>query len=311
MKHYIFKRLWGTIPTLIGVLILVFILFRVVGGDPAVTLLGKNASAEEIALLRHELGLDLSWSKQLYRSLKEAFEFDFGISWSTKTEVWPIIRSGLLPSLSLTLPAFIIATLLSLFLAALVSFFRGTYLDKGTLFLCIALMSIPSLSYILFFQNIFAFKLGLFEISGYEFGFPHFIPYVLLPGLIWVILSVGPDLRFYRSAFLEELYQDYVRTARSKGLSEYRILFYHVFKNALVPTLTYLLIQMPNIILGALLLENFFSIPGIGAVVVNALNTSDFPMIKAITILSAYAYIFFNLLTDILYHLIDPRVNLK
>ena len=171
-------------------------------------------------------------------------------------------------------------------------------------------MSISSLAYILFFQWFFAYELGWFEISGYEEGFPYFIPYVQLPIFIWIILSIGPDVRFFRTIMLDEVYQDYVRTARSKGLSEKMILFKHVLKNALVSIITYVVIQIPFLILGALLLESFFSIPGLGGMTLNAINSNDFPVLKAMTILSAVAYVVFNLVTDILYTIVDPRVRL-
>jgi peptide/nickel transport system permease protein len=172
-------------------------------------------------------------------------------------------------------------------------------------------MSISSLVYILVFQWYFAYHLGWFEISGFEQGFPNFIPYVALPAIIWIVLSLGPDVRFFRTVILDEIYQDYVRTARAKGLGEKTILLKHVLRNAMIPIITYVVIQLPFLILGALLLESFFGIPGLGGMTLNALNSSDFPVVKAMAILSSVAYIVFGLLTDILYTVADPRVKLK
>ena len=172
-------------------------------------------------------------------------------------------------------------------------------------------MSISSLAYILFFQWFFAYYLGWFEISGFEYGFPDFLPYVILPIIIWVILSVGPDIRFYRTILLDEMYQDYVRTARAKGLGEKSIMFKHVLKNAMIQIITYVIIQIPFLILGALLLENFFSIPGLGGLTINALNNGDFPVLRAMTAITAVGVIIFNLLIDILYTQVDPRVRLQ
>ncbi len=172
-------------------------------------------------------------------------------------------------------------------------------------------MSISSLAYILFGQWFFAYKLGWFEISGYESGFPNFIPYVLLPTFIWIILSIGPEVRFYRTVILDEIYQDYVRTARAKGLTEFTILFKHILKNAMIPIITSVVIEIPFLILGALLLENFFSIPGLGGMTLNAINSSDFPVIKAMTVLSSVGYVIFSLISDVLYTLVDPRIRLK
>ena len=222
-----------------------------------------------------------------------------------------MIKQGAYPSLCLTIPAFVISTILSLLISLVVAFYRGKGIDLFVRFFCIAGMSISALTYILAFQWFFAFELGWFEISGFEYGFPDFIPYIALPAIIWIILSLGPDVRFFRTVILDEIYQDYVRTARAKGLSEVSILLKHVLRNALIPIITYVVIQIPFLILGALLLESFFGIPGLGGITLNALNSSDFPVIKAMAILSSVIYILFSLLSDILYTFADPRVKLK
>lgn len=311
MYAYILRRLLYVIPVLLGVCFIVFIIFNVVAPDPAFTLLGKHATAEQIAMLHHELGMDRPFFEQYLAIIKSAFTFDFGYSWSSKQKISEMIRFGIGPSLSLTLPLFIIVNIFSISMALLVSFYRGKFIDKAVLLISIAMMSISSLAYILFGQWFFAFKLGLFEISGYEAGFPNFIPYIILPLILYVAISWGPDTRFYRSVILDEIYQDYVRTARAKGLSEFKIMFKHVLKNAMIPILTYVIIQIPFLILGLLLAESFFSIPGLASIVIKAINTSDFPVIKAMTILSAIGFILFGVVTDVLYTLVDPRMKLK
>lgn len=307
---YILRRLLYLIPVLLGVCFLIFLLFNVVAGDPAALLLGKHASVEQITELREQLGLNRSLFMQYLDVVKSAFTFDFGRSWSTKQQISSMIAQGAIPSLTLTLPGFFIATILSITIAIFVAHFRGTKIDLTVRVVSIAMMSISYLVYILVFQYLFAYKWGLFEISGYDHGFPYFIPYVLLPIIIWVVASLGPDVRFYRTIILDEIYQDYVRTARAKGLSEKVILFKHVLRNAMIPILTYTVVQLPFLLLGSLLLENFFSIPGLGAIVVNALNSSDFPVLKAMAVLSSVAYIIFTLIQDILYTVVDPRVKL-
>ncbi len=308
---YVIRRLLYVIPILLGVCLIIFLLFNVVSPDPALMMLGKHATAKQIAEIRAELGLDKHWFIQYLDVVKSAFTFDFGRSWSTRQEIIEMIKVGSIPSLTLSFPAFLLGTLLSISISLLVAFYRGKLIDKLAVFICVALMSISSLAYILFGQYYFAFKLGLFEISGYEHGFPSFIPYVLLPIIIWVILSLGPDVRIYRTIILDEVYQDYVRTARAKGLRDKAIMFKHVLKNAMVSIITYVVIQIPFLILGALLLESFFSIPGLGGITLNAINSSDFPVIKAMTILSSVAFIVFSVLTDVLYTVVDPRVRLK
>lgn len=307
---YILRRLLYVIPVILGVCAIIFLLFNVVSPDPTQIMLGKHATLKQMEELRRELGLDRPWFIQYFDIVKSAFTFDFGRSWSTKQEISSMIAAGAIPSLTLTVPAFILATIISISISLLVAFFRGKFIDKAMVFICVTFMSISSLAYIIFGQWFFAYFLGWFEISGYEYGFPYFIPYVVLPILIWLILSIGPDVRFFRTIMLDEIYQDYVRTAKAKGLSEKLILFKHVLKNAMIPILTYVVIQIPFLILGTLLLESFFSIPGLGSMTLNAVNSLDFPVIKAVTVLSAVAYILFSVITDVLYTLVDPRVRL-
>ena len=311
MTNYIIRRLLYLIPVLLGVSFLIFILFNVVAGDPTAVLLGKNATARQMEELREQLGLNKPLIMQYLDVVKSAFTFDFGRSWATKQEITYMLKQGAYPSLTLTIPAFVISTVLSLFISLFVAYYRGKGIDLFIRFLCIAGMSISALAYILGFQWLFAYKLGWFEISGFEYGFPNFIPYIALPAIIWIILSLGPDVRFFRTVILDEIYQDYVRTARAKGLGEITILLKHVLRNAMIPIITYTVIQIPFLILGALLLENFFGIPGIGGMTLNALNNSDFPVIKAMAILSSVVYIIFSLVSDILYTIADPRVKLK
>ncbi len=311
MTKYIIRRLLYMIPVLLGVSLIIFVLFNVVSGDPTAVLLGKNATARQMAELREQLGLNKSLFSQYLDIVKSAFTFDFGYSWATKQEISQMIRQGAYPSLCLSIPAFVISTVVSLLISVFVAYYRGKGIDLFVRVFCIAGMSISALAYILFFQWFFAYKLGWFEISGFEEGFPHFISYIALPAIIWIVLSIGPDVRFFRTVILDEIYQDYVRTARSKGLSEITILLHHVLRNAMIPIITYVVIQIPSLILGALLLENFFSIPGLGGITLNALNSSDFPVMKAMAIISSVGYIIFGLISDILYTVADPRIKFK
>ena len=308
---YVLRRLLYTIPVLLGVCLIIFVLFNLVAPDPAFILLGKHATQIQIDQLHHELGLDRSFIVQYFDIVKSSFTFDFGYSWATKQNIYEMIKNGAGPSLSITGPLFIISNIVAISLALLVAFYRGKLIDKVMLIVSIGGMSIPSLAVVLFGQYYFGYKLGWFEIAGFEPGFPNFIPYITLPVLIYLVIGFGPDTRFYRAIILDEVYQDYVRTARAKGLSERLIMFKHVLKNAMISILTYLIIQIPFLIIGFILLETFFSIPGLGSVVIKAINTSDFPVIKAMTILSAIGFITFNILTDVLYTVVDPRMRLK
>jgi peptide/nickel transport system permease protein len=171
-------------------------------------------------------------------------------------------------------------------------------------------MSVSYLVYIIALQYLAAFKLDLFPINGYEEGFRS-IYYLVLPGLIILLVSIGPDVRIYRTVFLDEIDADYVRTARAKGVGERGVLFKHVLKNALIPIITYTVVIIPFLVLGAFLMERFFSLPGVGDLLITAINTGDYPVLKGLTMYIAIGYSFFNLLTDVLYALVDPRVKLS
>lgn len=307
---YVIRRLLYAIPILVGVSLLIFLIFNIVAGDPTMVLLGKHATAKQMAELRHELGLDRHWFIQYVDILKSAFTSNFGRSWATKQQIAPMLKEGAWVSLTLVTPAFIITSLLAISIALLAAFFRGRLLDQGLVVLSVIMMSISGLAYILFGQWLLAYKLGWFEIAGYEYGFPDFILYIMLPSIILIALSIGHDVRFYRTVMLDELYQDYVRTARAKGLPERLVLFRHVLKNALISITTNLITEFPSWLLGTLLVESFFGIPGLGSITLNAINNTDFPIIKAMTILSAVFYLIFNVITDILYTLLDPRIKL-
>ena len=310
---YIIKRLLYLIPVILGVCFIVFFLFNLVSGDPATNYLGPHAKPETINELRELWGLNQPWYLQYFDIVKSAFTLDFGKSRSSNQVIMELISKRALPSLMISFPAFFISTVLSILLAMVTAHYRGKGIDYVVRIVCIAMMSISSLTYILFFQWYFGFELDWFYIDGFEadLGFFSNLPYIILPVIIWVILSIGPDVRFFRTIILDEIYQDYVRTARAKGLSETKVLLKHVLANSMIPILTYTIIQLPFLLLGSLLLEQFFSIPGLGDLMITAINESDFPVIKAMTILSAMAYLVFTIIQDIMYVLVDPRVKLK
>jgi peptide/nickel transport system permease protein len=311
MLAYLVKKVLNTIPTLFGVALIIFVLFNMVGGDPTYQMLGKHATQQQIDELRHEYGFDQPKYVQFGQYLKQIVTFDYGRSYSTKQKISDMIVNGIGPSLSLTIPAFLITTLLAVALGLLVGYFRGKWLDKVIVIVCVLGMSVPMLAYILFGQYFLAYKWGFFPISGYESTWPDGIQYLMLPIILFVAVSLGYDVRFYRTAIIEEVGHDYVRTARAKGLSETRVFFKHVLKNSMVPILTNVVIEIPLLVLGAFLLESFFGIPGLGSITIDAIHNSDFPVIKAMTTLQAVLFIVGNLATDVLYTLVDPRVSFK
>lgn len=311
MGAFVVRRVWQMLPTMLGVVLLVFMLFNWVGGDPAYLLAGKMANAEAIANIRHQLGVDQSYPMQLWIFIRQIVTFDFGLSWATGEPVSHIIATRLGPSLTVLIPLTLLETLIGIALALAVAFVRGSLTDRAVMIACTVGMSVSILVYIIVLQYGLAFKLGLFPVQGWGQGLrENLLRYAALPILIGLAVSVAPTLRLYRSFVLDEVGQDYVRTARAKGLGERRVMWVHVLRNAAIPIVTHVMASLPALLIGAFLLERFFGIPGIGREVILAVERSDFPVIKAITVYVAVATMVFNLLTDLMYQALDPRVKL-
>jgi peptide/nickel transport system permease protein len=312
MFAYVLRRLWQMLPTMLGVVLLVFVLFNWVGGDPAYILAGKMSNAESIANIRRQLGVDQPYYVQLGIFLKQIVTFDFGQSWATGETVSNIITTRLGPSMTVLVPLTILETFFGVALALAIAFVRGSLTDRAVMIACTIGMSISILVYIIVFQYGLAYKAGLFPVQGWGESFwENLLRYSTLPILIGLAVSIAPTLRLYRTFVLDEANQDYVRTARAKGLSERRVMWVHVLRNASIPIITHVMANLPALLIGAFLLERFFGIPGIGREVILAVERSDFPVIKAITVYVAIATMVFNLLTDLLYQAVDPRVQLK
>ena len=312
MTAYIIRRLWQMVPTLAGVVILVFFLFNWVGGDPAYVLAGKISNQEQIDNIRRQLGVDQPYWVQLWIFVKQIVTGDFGASWSTNERISSIILTRLPPSLTVLVPLTILDALIAIGLALAVAYVRGSLTDRAVMVICTVGLSISILVYIIVFQYVFAYKLGWFPVQGWGDSFwENLVRYSSLPILIGLVVSIAPSLRLYRTFVLDEINQDYVRTARAKGLSENRIMWVHVLRNASIPIITNIMASLPGLLIGAFLIERFFSIPGIGREVILAVKRSDFPVIKAITVYVAVATMVFNLLADLMYKAVDPRVQLR
>ncbi len=312
MTAYIIRRLWQMVPTLLGVVLLVFFLFNWVGGDPAYVLAGKISNQEQIDNIRRQLGVDQPYWVQLWIFVKQILTGDFGASWSTNERISSIILTRLPPSLTVLVPLTIFDALISIGLALAVAYVRGSLTDRSVMVVCTVGLSVSILVYIIVFQYVFAYKLGWFPVQGWGDSFwENLVRYSSLPILIGLVVSIAPSLRLYRTFVLDEINQDYVRTARAKGLSENRIMWIHVLRNASIPIITNIMASLPGLLIGAFLIERFFSIPGIGREVILAVERSDFPVIKAITVYTAVATMVFNLLADLMYKAVDPRVQLR
>jgi peptide/nickel transport system permease protein len=230
---------------------------------------------------------------------------DFGESLQARQRVSAMLRAGILPSLSLTVPIFLGGLLAAVAVSLVCAFFRDTRLDRAIVVVSVALMCVNYIAWIVFGQYLLAFRAGWFPVWGYQSW-----AYLALPVLIGIVSSLGGEVRFYRTIMLDEMYRDYVRTAFAKGVGKPRVLFVHVLKNAMIPILTNVVVAIPFLYTGSLLLESFFGIPGLGSMGINAINSSDFDVLKAVILVGSVLYVLANLLTDITYALFDPRVKL-
>ena len=325
MIAYLIRRIAYAIPILIGVNLLTFALFFVVNtpDDMARMQLGiKRVTPEAIAKWKQQHGYDkprlfnsaangadkitdtIFWQKSL-----SMFVLDFGYS-DDGRNISREIATRMGPSLAIALPTFLIGLLIYVSFALVMTLFRATALDTAGVALCVVLMSISGLFYIIGGQFLISRLWHLVPISGYAGGMDS-IKFVVLPVIIGVIGGIGASSRWYRTIFLEEIGKDYVRTARAKGLSELRVLFSHVLKNAMIPILTGVVVVIPLLFMGSLLTESFFGIPGLGSYTIDAINAQDFSVVRAMVFLGSLLYIAGLILTDISYTVVDPRVRLS
>ncbi|MEW6706389.1 MAG: ABC transporter permease [Pseudomonadota bacterium] len=312
MAAYLIRRLWQMVPTLLGVVLLVFVLFKFFGGDPAEIMGGLNATPQQIDAIRQQLGLNEPWWVQLGIFLQQIATFDWGKSWATNESVSNLFATRLPATLTVMLPILVLDVIVALPIAMWVAYRRGSLSDRVIMVITTVALSISFLVYIIVGQYLFGFQLGWFPVQGWSDSvWTNLVTYVPLPVLLAVLVGISPQTRLYRSFFLDELGQDYVRTARAKGLTERTVLFKHVLRNAMIPILTNIGLQLPGIFVGSFLIEVFFSIPGLGREVLLAVNRSDYPVIQAVTVYLAALTMLINLMTDVLYKLVDPRVVLK
>lgn len=312
MFSYLLRRILQMIPTLAGVILLVFFLFKYFGGDPAEILGGLQASAKQIESIRNQLGLNKPVAEQLWIFVQQVVTFDWGRSWATNESVNHIFATRLPATLTIMIPILILDVVLAIGAGMAVAYVRGSLTDRAVMILSTVALSISFLVYVIVGQYLFAFRLGWFPVQGWTNStLTNLAVYAPLPVMLAVLVSLAPNTRLYRSFFLDEIGHDYVRTARAKGVPEKSILFKHVLRNAMIPILTNVATALPGIFIGSFLIEVFFSIPGLGREVYQAVGRSDYPVIQAVTVYLAVLTMVINLITDMLYKLVDPRVVLK
>ena len=274
------------------------------GGDPL--------RRQQIEAIREQLGLNKPVWEQLYIFVKQIVTFDWGKSWATNESVANLFATRLPATLTVTIPILILEVVLAIPFALAVATVRGSLTDRTVMICSTVAVSISLLVYVILAQYLFAFRLGWFPVQGWTANhWTNLTTYAPLPVLVAVAVSLAPQIRLYRSFFLDEIGHDYVRTARAKGLPERRILLRHVLRNAMIPILTNISVALPGVFVGSFLLEVFFSIPGLGRELLLAVNRSDYPVIQAFAIYLAMLTMVINLLTDLLYKWVDPRVVLK
>ncbi|MEZ7951835.1 MAG: ABC transporter permease [Halioglobus sp.] len=324
MLTYIIRRLFYAIPILLGVNLLTFTLFFVVNSpdDMAVSQLGaKYVTPEAIQSWKKKNGYD----KPLFYNPDAAgsgavtetiffakslrlFAFDFGRSESGR-DITTDISTRMWPSLAVAVPSFVVGIWVNICVALLVVMFHATRLDRWIVFVFVAMMSISYLFYIIGGQYLVAKTWRLVPISGFH-AHGQFWKFLILPVLVGVVAGIGSGARWYRTLFLEEANQDYVRTARAKGASEIRILFRHILPNALIPILTGIVVLIPSLFMGGLLVESFFGIPGLGSYMLDAIKSQDFAIVRSMVFIGSILYIIGLILTDISYTWADPRLRL-
>lgn len=324
MIAYILRRIAYAIPILIGVNVITFLLFFVVNtpDDMARMQLGeKRVTEAAIQKWKQERGYDkpVLWNREVgalagltdtifFEHSARLFVFDFGRSDSGR-DISYDISQRMWPSLVITLPSLLLGLLAYISFGLILAFFRATYIDITGVIACVILMSISGLFYIIGGQYLIGKLLQLVPVSGYDTGL-NAIKFAILPVLVGLIGGLGASTRWYRTIFLEEMGKDYVRAARARGLSEPRVLYRHVLANGLIPILTGVVVILPSLFIGSLIVESFFAIPGLGSYTIDAINSQDFAIVRAMVFLGSVLYIIGLILTDISYTLVDPRVRL-
>jgi len=273
---------------------------------PPATLLRSDAAPLQLRSMTLRRQNAHALDSQFVFYLRQIARLDFGTSNFTNQRVSQMLKDGLGPSLSLTIPIFVVELIVAVSIALLCAFFRDTWLDRSIVVVTVILMSVNYLVWIIAGQYVLGHRLGWFPLWGFESWI-----YLLLPVTIGVVSGLGENVRFYRTIMLDEMYRDYVRTAFAKGVGSGGVLFKHVLKNAMIPILTSVIIAIPFLYTGSLLLEGFFGIPGLGNMSINAINYSDVDVVRAVVLIGAVLYVIANLFTDLCYAWVDPRVRLS
>jgi peptide/nickel transport system permease protein len=310
--HYALSKLAQGLLLILGVTLISFILMVWFGPDQTYTLIGKNATAEQIQEVRRQLGYDLPFARRYASYLAELFTLDLGASNASGEQVGSILKRTVPITLALMIPGFVLGNLLGIALGLTAAQQRGRWIDRLITGLSVTGMSISFLVIIIVFQVLLStpFGLDLFPVRGWQVeDLSSYLRYVTVPTLSLIFVTLGYNTRFYRAVFVEESGRDHIRTARAYGASTATILWKHVLKNSMVPIITRIMFSIPLVIIsGSLLIESYFGIPGVGKVTFDAITSGDQPVMKAVVGLTAVAFVLIQVLTDFVYKLVDPRI---
>jgi len=308
--QYVIRRLVQMVPVLIGITIIVFTLIQIIPGDPATTMLGVHARPEAITALNHELGLDKPLWKQYGFYVGRVARLDLGESLKFKVSVLSLLQKRLQVSLLLIAYATVLTIVVALPLGVIAALKKDSLFDQIVRGVLMVTMVMPGFWVGILLLILFSIKLGLFPVSGYGDGIVDHLHHLFLPALT-IALSLAPILvRSLRGSILEAMGSDYVKTARAKGLREGAVVLAHVLRNALIPAVTLLGLSVGYLMGGTVIIENVFGLPGAGKLLVDSIGARDYPVVQSTTLIFAALVIFVNLLTDIIYSFLDPRVRL-
>jgi peptide/nickel transport system permease protein len=309
---YLLRKALHGLLLVLGVTFVSFLLMVWFGPDQTYTLIGKNATPERIAEVRRELGYDQPFLQRYADYVADLFTLDLGASNSSGESVARILRRTVPVSLALMLPGFILGNLLGIALGLEAAQRRGQRTDRLITAAAVTGMSISFLIVIIALQVALStpYGLDLYPVRGWNVvDLRSYLSYVAVPTFALIFVTLGYNTRFYRAVFVEESSKDHIRTARAYGASPVTIMWKHVLKNSMVPVITRIMFSIPLVVIsGSLLIETYFGIPGIGKVTFNAITNGDQPVLKAVVGLTAVAFVLIQVLTDLLYRLLDPRI---
>ena len=310
--QYALRKIAQGLLLILGVTLISFILMVWFGPDQTYTLIGKNATAEQIEEVRRQLGYDQPFARRYANYLAELFTLDLGASNASGEQVGSILKRTIPITLALMIPGFVLGNLLGIALGLKAAQHRGKWGDRLITGLSVTGMSISFLVIIIVFQVLLStpYGLNLFPVRGWQVVDPgSYLRYVTVPTLSLIFVTLGYNTRFYRAVFVEESGKDHIRTARAYGASTTTILWKHILKNSLVPIITRIMFSIPLVVIsGSLLIESYFGIPGVGKVTFDAITSGDQPVLKAVVGLTAVAFVLIQVLTDFIYKLVDPRI---